>query len=283
MATAPATDAPTRGAMAPEPYRVVSRVRETADTWTLGLEPLGAPIHPAPGQFDMLWAFGVGEVPISTSGLAAPDGALTHTIRAVGPVTRALCATEPGAVIGVRGPFGTTWPLEAARGGDLVIVAGGIGLAPVRPAVLWALEHRSAFDSVCVLIGARTPGDLLYVHELEAWRGRFDLDVDVTVDSAEADWHGRVGLVTRLVPGAPFDPTTATAFVVGPEVMMRFTVAALAERGIPAERIHVSMERNMRCGVGHCGHCQLGPVLICRDGPVFPYPAIGPLMEVREL
>ena len=283
MATAAAADAAVRGAMTPEPYRVVSRVQETADTWTLGLEPLRGTLRPAPGQFDMLWSFGVGEVPISTSGLARGDGSLTHTIRAVGPVTRALCAAEPGEVLGVRGPFGTAWPVEAARGGDVVIVAGGIGLAPLRPALYHALAHREDYGAVCLLVGARTPADLLYRDELEGWRGRFDLEVDVTVDAAPADWRGRVGLVTKLIPGAPFDPARTTAFVVGPEVMMHFTVAALLERGVAKERVHVSMERNMRCGVGHCGHCQLGPLLICRDGPVFPYPEVEPLMEVREL
>jgi NAD(P)H-flavin reductase len=269
--------------MAPEPYRLLSRVRETADTWTLELEPLAGRMVPAPGQFDMLYAFGIGEVPISTSGLAGSAGDLTHTIRAVGPVTSALCAAEPGEVIGVRGPFGTTWPLEQATGGDLVIVAGGIGLAPLRPAVRHALARRDDYGALCVLVGARTPDDLLYAHELERWRGRFDVEVGVTVDAAAGDWHGRVGVVTKLIPGAAFDPTNATAFVVGPEIMMRFTVAALLERGVPKERIHVSLERNMRCGVGHCGHCQLGPKLICRDGPVFRQDEVEELLEVREL
>jgi len=283
MATAPAAEAQPRGAMAPEPYRVVSRAPETADTWTLLLEPLGASIVPAPGQFNMLYAFGVGEVPISTSAAPEPGGELVHTIRAVGPVSRALCASEPGDVIGVRGPFGTTWPLEEARGGDLVIVAGGIGLAPVRPAIYHALTHRDDYGSFCLLVGARTPSDLLYVRELEDWRGRFDVEVGVTVDSAVGDWHGRVGVVPRLIPGAAFDPAAATAIVVGPEIMMTFTAKALLDKGVPKERIYVSMERNMRCGLGHCGHCQLGPVLICRDGAVFRYDEMEALMEVREL
>jgi anaerobic sulfite reductase subunit B len=283
MATAARAEARPAGAMTPEPYRVVERSQETVDTWTLRLEPLGAPIVPAPGQFDMLYAFGVGEVPISTSTVAVADGVLTHTIRAVGAVTQALCALEPGAVVGVRGPYGTTWPLEQAAGGDLVIVAGGIGLAPVRPAMHHALAHRDDYNAVCLLVGARTPGDLLYTRELEQWRGRFDVEVGVTVDSAAGDWHGRVGLVTRLVPGAAFDPAAATAFVVGPEIMMRFTVAALLDRGMRKEQIYISMERKMRCGLGHCGHCQLGPVLICRDGAVFRYDELEALMEVREL
>ena len=269
--------------MTPVPYRVVSRTAETVDTSTLVLEPLGAPVVPAPGQFNMLYAFGVGEVPISTS--AAPDagGALVHTIRDVGAVSHALVHTEPGAVIGVRGPYGTTWPLEEARGRDLVIVAGGIGLAPLRPAVYHALAHRHEFASVCVLVGARTPADLLFLAELENWRGRFDVELAVTVDNAGEDWHGRVGVVTQLIPRAPFDPDNTVALVCGPEIMMTFTAHALLALGVPKERIAISMERNMQCGLGHCGHCQLGPVLICRDGPVFWYDAMERLMELREL
>ena len=269
--------------MTPVPYRVVSRAPETADTSTLLLEPLGASIVPRPGQFNMLYAFGVGEVPISTS--AGPDigGSLGHTIRDVGAVSHALVRTEPGAVIGVRGPYGTTWPLEEARGRDLVIVAGGIGLAPLRPAVYHALTHRDEFASVCVLVGARTPADLLFVRELEDWRGRFDVELDVTVDNAGEDWHGRVGVVTQLIPRAPFDPENTVALVCGPELMMTFTARALVARGVPKERIAISMERNMQCGLGHCGHCQLGPVMICRDGPVFWYDAMERLMEVRGL
>lgn len=284
---APASEAALRGAMTPAPYRVVSSTRETADTWTLELDPLATAgalrAGPRAGQFDMLYAFGVGEVPISTSGDHESHGSLTHTIRAVGAVTRALCALEPGATIGVRGPFGSEWPLAEAAGGDLLVVAGGIGLAPLRPAIRYALERRDDFGAVSVLLGARTPGDLLYVSELERWRARLDVEVDVTVDAAAAGWHGRVGLVTTLIPGAVVDPANASAFVCGPEVMMTFVVRALVERGLPLERIWISLERNMRCAVGHCGHCQLGPTLLCRDGPVFPAAAMTRLLEVREL
>jgi anaerobic sulfite reductase subunit B len=269
--------------MAPVPHRVLSRAQETADTWTLELEPLGEAVRPRAGQFDMLYAFGVGEVPISTSGDHDGSGKLTHTIRAVGAVTTALCALDPGALVWVRGPYGNEWPLAAATGGDLVIVAGGIGLAPLRPAVRHALAQRDDYGAVSVLVGARTPGDLLFVHEVEEWRSRLDAEVDVTVDAAAAGWHGRVGLVTKLIPGAVFDPERATAFVCGPEVMMVFVVRALVDRGMPADRIWISMERNMRCGVGHCGHCQLGPTLICRDGPVYRADEMMRLMEVREL
>ena len=251
--------------MTPVAHRVLSRMQETADTWTLELEPLAERVRPRAGPFDLLYAFGVGEVPISTSGEHEGDGPLTHTIRAVGAVTTALCALEPGAVVGVRGPFGTEWPLVEAEGGDLVIVAGGIGLAPLRPAVRHALARRHDYGAVSVLVGARTPQDLLFVSELESWRARLDAEVDVTVDVAASGWHGRVGLVTTLIPCTVIDPGNASALVCGPEVMMTFVVRALLGRGVPLDRIWVSMERNMRCAVGHCGHCQLGPTLICRD------------------
>jgi anaerobic sulfite reductase subunit B len=282
MASLP-TEAISVGAMTPYLHRVLSREQETKDTWTLELEPVGEAVRPRAGQFDMLYAFGVGEVPISTSGDHLGHGPLTHTIRAVGAVTRALCALDPGAFVGVRGPFGNEWPLAEVAGGDLVIVAGGIGLAPLRPAIRQALARRSDYAQVSVLLGARTPGELPFVREVEEWRSRFDVEVDVTVDAAAPGWHGRVGLVTTLIPGAVFDPATASAFVCGPEVMMTFVLRALVDRGLPLERIWISMERNMRCGVGHCGHCQLGPTLICRDGPVYRADAMTTLMEVREL
>jgi NAD(P)H-flavin reductase len=273
-----------RGSMTPLPYRVARRRRENHDNWTLELEPCGEAIEPiGPGQFDMLYAFGVGEVPISTSGDPANSGRLVHTIRAVGAVTQALCAARPGDVVGVRGPFGNRWPLEEARGRDLVLVGGGVGLPPLRPVLYHVLANRSDFDQVVVLYGGRTPRDLLFPRELERWRGRLDLSVQVTVDSAASDWRGRVGVVTTLIPPAHFDPETAVAFVVGPEIMMRFTALALLDRGVAVDRIWVSLERTMRCGVGLCGHCQLGTTLVCRDGPVYRWDAVEPLLKVQEL
>lgn len=270
------------GATAPVPHRVSRRLRETKDTWTLELEPLdGDPLGVLPGQFTMLYAFGVGEVPISVCG--DTEGPLVHTVRAVGAVTEAICASKPGAVLGVRGPFGNAWPVEGAAGSDVVIVAGGIGLAPLRPALTHVLQRRDEYGAVALLYGSRTPADILYARELERWRSRFDLHVGVTVDSATGDWRGRVGVVPALVAGARFDPGSTFALVCGPEIMMRFAARALLDRGVPAERIYISMERNMQCGVGHCGHCQLGPTLICRDGPVYRYDELARLMEVREL
>jgi NAD(P)H-flavin reductase len=267
------------GVMAPRPFRVERKARETHDTWTLSLAPVGGEqLDVAPGQFTMLYAFGVGEVPISVSG--AP---LVQTIRAVGPVTRALCASRPGTVVGVRGPFGTSWPVEQAKGGDLLIVAGGVGLPPVRPALYHALEHRADYGRVILLYGARTPEDIVFRKELERWRSRMDLEVDVTVDAGDADWRGKVGVVTTLIPRAALDPERTAAFVVGPEIMMRFVSRGLGDVGLPPERIWISMERSMKCGVALCGHCQFGPSLICRDGAVYPYPAIEPFLAVREL
>lgn len=263
--------------MTPAAYRVVSRRAETRDTATLVLEPCATPIpHIRPGQFTMLYAFGIGEAPISVSRTRPP---IEQTIRDVGAVSRALAASEPGQMLGVRGPYGVGWGIEEA-GRDLVFAAGGIGLAPLRPAVLHALEHRESYGSITVLVGARTPEDLLFGSELAQWRER-GVRVEVTVDRAHAGWRGHVGLITSLIGQLDTDLTGATAFICGPEIMMRFTAQAFLARGMTDVRI--SLERNMRCGVGWCGHCQLGPWLICRDGPVVAYQDAAPLLSVKEL
>jgi NAD(P)H-flavin reductase len=275
---------PAAVATAPVPFRVLRRRRETADTWTLELEPIaGEGLAAEPGQFAMLYAFGVGEVPVSISGDPTRPGPLVHTVRAVGPVSQAICSARPGDTLGVRGPFGSAWPVEKARGSDVVIVAGGIGLAPLRSALYTVLANDADFGSVVLLYGGRTPADLLYRRELERWRGRLDLDVAVTVDTAAADWRGKVGVVTQLIGRAAFDPSSAVAFVCGPEIMMRVTAQSLVDHGVASDRIYLSMERNMRCAVAHCGHCQFGPTLICRDGPVYRHDVLAPLLEVREL
>ena len=266
----------------PEQWRVTGIRHETSDVVTLDLTP-PRPFTFLPGQFNMLSLPGLGEVPISISGDPADTGDILHTIRDVGPVTRALCALRPEQQVGVRGPYGTSWPVADAEGGDLVIVAGGIGLPPLRPALYAALSRRDRFGRVVLLYGARTPADLLFIDELTTWRARFDLDVAVTVDAADRDWHGDVGVVPDLVKRVPLDAPSATAFMVGPEVMMRFTVRALAAAGVPDGRIYLSMERNMQCAVAMCGHCQLGPFLVCRDGPVFGYPELAPWLAIREV
>lgn len=266
-------------AMLPLAYRVASKRAETHDTWTLALEPEGDAIDPpAPGQFTMLYAFGTGEAPISVS--ASP---LVHTVRAVGAVTRAICALPEGGSIGVRGPYGMAWPMHLAEGRDVVVVSGGIALAPVRLAIYELLRNRERYGRVSILYGGRSPHELLYVDEHERWRSVPDVEVGVSVDTAPPGWRGRVGLVTTLIPRAAFDPRDCVALVCGPEVMMRFAVGALRERGVPPEAIWLSYERSMKCAVGHCGHCQLGPLFVCKDGPVLRHDRVEPFARVREL
>jgi NAD(P)H-flavin reductase len=259
--------------MLPTLYRVLHVRHEIPDTSTLELEPCnGSAIPPfACGQFNMLYVYGVGEVPISISGDPDRAGPLVHTTRAVGAVSRAMCELKPGDTLGVRGPFGSHWPIERADGKDVVIVAGGLGLAPLRSVMYQVMTHRERYGRIVLLYGARTPVDILYRHELEHWRAHFDLEVSVTVDHAKGAWRGGVGVVTKLISRAPFDPQNAIAFVCGPEIMMRFTAAELQKSGVAPEHLYVSMERNMKCAVGLCGHCQFGPRFVCKDGPVFQY------------
>jgi len=268
--------------MRPVRYVVTGRHAETYDTVTLMLRPVGSPIDPPrPGQFTMLYAFGAGEVPVSLSGFERGQ-VLVQTIRAVGAVTRALCAAAPGDMIGVRGPFGTDWRLSIADGRDVLVVAGGIGLAPLRSVVLTALDQRARYDRVVLLVGARSPDDLIFARELETWRRR-GADVRVTVDHGRDGWDGHVGLVTGLIENAIADPADTAAFVCGPEIMMRLSADMLVRCGVPASDIRVSLERNMRCGAALCGHCQLGPLLLCRDGPVVSYAEAAPLVALKEL
>ncbi len=270
--------------MLPLSYLVADKRQELDDTWTLELEPAGGDGVAAfgPGQFSMLYAFGAGEVPISVSGGGEAGGRIGHTVRAVGAVTRAVCAAEPGEQLGVRGPFGNTWPLDEAEGGDVVVVAGGIGIAPLRLAIRRLIDRRDSYRAVSVLYGARGPDEMLYAGELRDWR-EAGISVATTVDSAPSSWDGHVGLVTTLIPDAAFEAAKTTAMMCGPEVMMRFVSQALQDRGVSTDNIHVSLERNMKCAIGHCGHCQLAHRFVCKDGPVFPVGRIGTLLGVREL
>ncbi len=270
--------------MVPRPFRVVRTRRDTRDTFTLELEPVdGIPLRFAAGQFTMLAAFGVGEVPISISGDPTSPNLLEHTIRNVGGVTAALVVAEPGAVLGVRGPYGTGWGIADGMGGDVVVVAGGIGLAPLRPAMLELVARRDHYQRVVLLYGARTPEDVLFGNDLRRWGSLNDIVVHVTVDNAPHDYRGRVGLVTELVTRAGFDPPRTLSLVCGPEVMMRAAANALRDRGVAANRLRMSMERNMKCGVGLCGHCQLRDLFICVDGPVLDYERLAPYMTRWEL
>jgi len=271
--------------MVPLPYRVLERRRETTDTATLTMAPVRRPL-PAfrPGQFTMLYRHGVGEIAISISGPPSTgDGLLIQTIRDVGAVSRSLHDAEPGDLVGARGPFGNSWGLEQADGLDLVLVAGGVGLAPLRPVLLAAAARRAAYGRVVLIAGARRPEEFLYRDQLAAWSDTESLRVELTVDRPADGWTGQVGFVTEPLRRLPLDPDRTAAFLCGPEPMMRFSAQILIAHGVPAERVMVSLERNMKCGVGLCGHCQLGPVLLCRDGPVLDYARARPLMDTLEL
>ena len=274
----------TNDPMRPMPWRVRAVRRETADVASLLLEPVegGVPRF-IPGQFNMIYAFGIGEVAISISGDPADAAGFVHTVRAVGATSAAIAGAEAGTVLGLRGPFGSGWPVELAEGRDLLIVAGGLGLAPLRPAIYQALAGGERFRRVAVLYGGRSPAELLFRDELEAWRARANLQLAVTVDHAEVGWRGQVGVVPSLIGKVEFDAASTVALLCGPEVMLRFTAVALQGAGMPARQIFLSMERNMKCGVGFCGHCQFGADFICKDGPVLRYDRIAERLAVREI
>ncbi len=262
--------------MCPLPARISGVVRETHDTYTLTTMPAGGTSLPSflPGQFSMVCEYGAGEVPISISGDAEIPGQLIYTIRAVGKVTEALVKHRPGDYIGIRGSFGTAWPIAGARGRDVLLVAGGIGLAPLRPVISYIARHRSDYGRFVLLYGARTPKDLLFRKELRNWNALPQTEVLVTVDCADSKWRGHVGVVTKLFDFATLRPDRTIAMTCGPEIMMRFVIRALRAKNFESSQIYLSMERNMKCAIGFCGHCQMGPFFICKDGPVFAYSEI---------
>ena len=257
--------------MTPTPFRVRSVREELRHTFTLELEPPSGEFQFEPGQFTMLYAFGIGEVPISISSRASNPTSLLQTIRRTGAVTHALGRLKSGAFVGIRGPYGTPWPLAKSEGRDLLIIGGGIGLAPLRPAIYHAVENRDKYERVVVLYGTRTPDDILFETELRRWGDRDDITTLITVDAADRGWYGSVGVVTRLIGRVGFDPVNTTAMVCGPEIMMTVTAERLMEGyAMAPENIYITMERNMKCGIGVCGHCQFGPKFVCTDGAVFP-------------
>ena len=271
--------------MTPEPHRVQRVIRETHDTLTLCVENKlkDRAASFAPGQFNMLYTFGIGEVPVSLSGDPQASDLLQHTIRGVGTVTQALTQLQAGDSVGLRGPFGSSWPVAAAKGKDVVLIAGGIGIAPLRPALYALLRERDQYGEIVLLCGARTQNDILFSKEFETWRGKYGVQARITVDSARRDWKGNTGVVTTLIPRVRFDPANTVAMLCGPEVMMRFSIIELKNCGVEEKNIYLTMERNMKCAIGFCGHCQFGPAFICKDGPVFPFDQIRSFLEVREL
>ncbi|MGB8060499.1 MAG: FAD/NAD(P)-binding protein [Candidatus Sulfotelmatobacter sp.] len=271
--------------MTPLTYCVHDVAKETPDTFTLTLQPQNGTGRSSfqPGQFSMLWVYGAGELPISISGDPGKQDHLVYTVRSVGKATNALVSQKTRAGIGVRGPFGTGWPVDAACGKDVILVAGGIGLAPLRPVVYHVLANRKDYGRLVVLYGARSPRDLLYRKELAAWAKQRDTQVLITVDYGGLSWRNHVGVVTTLFKFARLRPSRSLAMLCGPEIMMRFVVRDLEAQGLSRDDIYLSMERNMKCAVGLCGHCQYGPYFICKDGPVFRYEQIRALLEKYEL
>lgn len=235
-----------------------------------------------PGQFNMLYLPGFGESAISISSDPAQHHRLSHTVRVAGNVTQALARRARGDQIGVRGPFGSCWPVEACRGKDVILACGGIGLAPLRPAIYHILNHRDDYGRVMLLYGARTPNDLLYTAEYDAWRNR-NVEVEVTVDIGAPDWNGHIGVVPVLFYRLRLQPERTAVMSCGPEIMMRFVVFEALARKVPPESIYISMERNMSCAMGFCGHCQVGPYFVCKDGPVFNFKQVERQFNMEDL
>lgn len=236
-----------------------------------------------PGQFNMLHLPTVGEIAISISGLNRAGNAYQHTIRAVGPVSRALCNLPQGAMLGMRGPYGSAWPLDELGGGDLFVVAGGLGLAPLRPVVRWALRNRRRFRDLIVVYGARRCGDLVYARDRQRWTGKDLADVRVILDRPDPLWHGPVGTPLAVLPRTLTQAEQAAVLVCGPEIMMRAVADHFLQLGVRQNRIFISMERNMQCALGNCGRCQFGPYFVCYDGPVFTYAQVAKFLTIKEL
>jgi NAD(P)H-flavin reductase len=271
--------------MLPRPALIQAIKPEAAGVWTFSMgftDPADRDAYRfQPGQFNMLYLPGFGEVAISLSSDPGEPQVLGHTIRIAGNVTRGISRLKVGDMVGIRGPFGSQWPLEQAAGKNLIIVAGGIGLAPLRPVILSVLSHRQAYGRVLLLYGARTPADLLYTREFGRWR-ESGLEVNITVDMGDENWRGKVGVVPQLFYFVRMEHKNTLVLTCGPEIMMRFVIYEALARRIPKDAIYISMERNMKCAVGFCGHCQYGPNFICKQGPVLNFAAVEPFFGKED-
>jgi sulfite reductase subunit B len=258
----------------------VTAVRTLTDKERLfDVELADGPLGHEPGQFVEVSVFGYGEAPISVASSPTAPGGFQLCVRNVGRVTGALHRLEPGAAIAIRGPFGRGFPVDRMRNRDILFVAGGLGLAPLRSLIGYVMDRRSEFGHVTILVGARTPGELLFNDEYAAWARSPDTEVHVTVDRATEGWTGHVGVITTLFPRIQVDPKTTTAVIVGPPVMYRFALAETFAKGVPEDQVYVSLERRMKCGVGKCGHCQINGIYVCQKGPVFAFAEIAGLEE----
>ena len=232
-----------------------------------------------PGQFVQLSVFGVGEAPISISSSPFDKDSIGVCIRRVGDVTSAIHRLEIGSYLGIRGPLGNGFPIEELKGKDILFIAGGLGLAPLRSMIYYVLEKRHDFGRVIILYGTKTPEEILFRDEMETWNKREDIELTVTINRPDKNWLGKTGVVTRLIPFLKLDPQDTYALVVGPPVMYKYALLELQEKRIPATNIILSLERRMKCGVGKCGHCQVNGVYVCLDGPKFSYQTLKFLPE----
>ncbi|MFQ5791326.1 MAG: FAD/NAD(P)-binding protein [Acidobacteriota bacterium] len=242
-------------------------------TFSLRLQDDEQKLDFRPGQFNMLGLPGFGEAPFTFSSPPQADGSFEHTVRAVGRLTKGLFKLRVGDVLHIRGPFGSAWPLHEVKGKDLLVVAGGMGMVPLRPFLLEVFLRRADYGRIVVLFGARTPAELIYQEEFHSWRSQPDTTLLLTVDEVppRVEWDGHTGVVTGLFPEMDIDPNNAAVLTCGPEIMMRFVARGLLLRRFSPGTTYLSLERRMKCGTGHCGHCQLGPKFVCKDGPVFRY------------
>jgi len=265
--------------------KILSVVDEAPSVKTIYISiPYSA--EPLPGQFNMIYVKGYGEVPVSLSEISRRGGRLVlgHTVRAAGSVTRALINTaKPGVSIGVRGPYGKGWPVKESMGRDVVVVAGGIGLAPLRPVIKHVESRREDYGKLVILYGARTPEDMLFKYELDKYKSMPNTTVKLSIDKPHPEWREYVGFVTDLIDHVELDPKNTVAFVCGPEIMMKVAAKKLLAKGLRKDSIYLSLERRMRCGTGICGTCQLGHFFVCRDGPVFSYEAVEDYLRVEGL
>ncbi|NDY56544.1 oxidoreductase [Desulfovibrio sulfodismutans] len=233
-----------------------------------------------PGQFIMVSIFGVGEAPFSISSAPIKESNVFEiAVRKIGTVTKALSELPVGAKAGIRGPFGTSFPVHEFVGKDTLLVAGGLGYIPIRSLLHYQLRHRQEFGRISVLIGTRSPRDRIFIDQIEALAKGGDVEVLETVDMPDANWKGNVGVITTLLPKAGVEPQNTHVAMIGPPVMYKFVLRQCREMGIPSERIWVSLERRMKCGLGKCGHCQINSLNACMDGPVFRYTDIESLEE----
>ncbi len=269
----------------PEEARIAERIDESRDIFTLKLQLSDPARHAAydfePGQFNMVYLYGVGEVPISIVSDPEDAGTLDHTIRAVGRVTKGLAQLRSGDRVGIRGPFGRGWPLQRAEDRDLLLITGGLGCAPMVSVIDYIVKRRERFRRVCIVQGVKHSADLIWRERYDAWAALPRTRILLAADRAASGWRGHVGLVTELLQDVELATDDCLVMMCGPEAMMSAAARELVARGYPRDELYLSMERNMHCAVRHCGHCQFGADFVCRDGPVFAYPRVAPLLRIK--